>query len=100
MVGFVTMADGPHQSRLGLQVIYIILLAQDIATSLLRKASTDDKLPSEIELAHKGLQAVEWLSCAIRLGEPLNEDNRKSLGIESIKACHLDCTSHGCRFDV
>lgn len=47
------------------QIYYLVLLAQEIGSSLIQSP----KDTPEIDMASRGLQAVDWLTAALRLGE-------------------------------
>lgn len=68
-----------------------MLLAQEIATQLLRKPTSGAKETTEAEMAGKGLQAIEWLSYAMKLGESLREETRSLDGVGNVNEIKVCC---------
>jgi hypothetical protein len=90
-VGLLTLASNM------IQIIYIVLLAQEVANHLLQKstaveiAAAAGKEATEVELAGKALQAIEWLSYAMRLGESLREEPKSLEGVGNVDEIKVRC---------
>ncbi|KAL7416796.1 hypothetical protein BDY24DRAFT_378277 [Mrakia frigida] len=66
-------------------IFYLVVIAQEIGNHLLRPTPDGEELPSENDTAKRGLDAVEWLTLAMKLGEAAVRAGGQAYGAGKVK---------------